>query len=333
MLSYRAAGVDIDKATQLKKRIKSLARVTFDKNVLSEIGHFGGLYALRGYRKPVLVSSTDSVGTKLKIAQMMNKHTTVGADIVNHCCNDILTLGAKPLFFLDYLGYSEVENRILQEVVAGIANACKVAGCALIGGETAQLPGFYKKGEYDLVGFVLGVVERGEIIDGSRIKAGDRLIGLTASGLHTNGYSLARKIFFDRLSWKPDRTVPELKTTIGAVLLKTHRSYGSVVKPVLNRLSAIAHITGGGFYDNLGRLVRPGLSCVIEKASWQVPPLFRLIQHYGALTDREMFRVFNMGVGMVLFVNRKSAAAVISKLGEGFIIGEVVRGEHKVQIV
>ncbi len=333
MLSYKQAGVDIKSASRLKKKIKSLAQKTFTRHVLSEIGHFGGLFAIPGFRKSVLVSSTDSVGTKLKVAAMMNTHTTVGADIVNHCTNDILTLGATPLFFLDYLGYSEVDNAILEDVVAGIARACKEAGCALIGGETAQLPGLYGRGDYDLVGFIVGIVERTKIIDGSKIRAGDVLIGIPSSGLHTNGYSFARRIFFEQLHWEPTHYRHELQMTIGEALLRTHRNYLPVVKPVLSLVHGIAHITGGGFYDNLRRLLKPGLQCVVETTTWTPPPLFWLIQDCGAVTDEEMYRVFNMGVGMVLVVDKKSVNTVLKKLGEGFVVGRVVRGQPKVKIV
>lgn len=331
MTTYREAGVDIEATDRLKEKIKELARRTFNRKVLTELGLFGGVYQVDKER--VLIASVDGVGTKLKIAQLMKRHNTVGEDIVNHCVNDILCMGAEPLFFLDYIAYSKIEMDVLEEIVEGLSRACKNTRCPLIGGETAQLPGVYERGDYDLIGFIIGEVRKENIIDGSRIGEGDWLIGLSSSGLHTNGYSLARKVFFEKKGFKVDTYLPELGSTLGEELLKPHRSYLSIVKPVLKRLHGIAHITGGGFYGNVGRLLRKGLSCVIEKKSWEVPRVFRLIQEYGEVEEEEMYRVFNMGIGMILFVDNREAESVIKDIGEGVICGRVEKGDFGVRLV
>jgi phosphoribosylformylglycinamidine cyclo-ligase len=305
MIFYKDAGVDIDANNRVKKKIKEFVKTTFSPNVLSEIGLFGSLYQLSGYIQPVLVASCDSVGTKLLLAKMMNKHDTIGEDIVNHCVNDILTLGAKPLFFLDYIGFSNLESGVGEQIFKGLVRGCKNNGCALIGGETAQLPGFYKPKEYDLVGFIIGVVEKNKIIDHTKIKPGDLLVGIPSTGLHTNGYSLARKIFFEVKNLKATDRIKGLNKSIGEELLKTHRSYYPLLYPLLGQIRALAHITGGGFYENISRLLPKNVSCVINKNSWKVQKIFQLIQQYGYIPDSEMYRVFNMGIGMVVFVNNK----------------------------
>lgn len=332
MILYKDAGVDIDAAQQVKQRIKRLVKKTFSPNVLSEIGLFGSLYQLTNFKKPVLVASCDGVGTKLLIAAMLNKHNTIGEDLVNHCVNDILTLGAKPLFFLDYIAYSQLAPKTIEQIFKGLINGCRNNHCALIGGETAQLPGIYQPNEYDLVGFIIGVVERQKIIDGKKLAPGDILIGLPSSGLHTNGYSLARKIFFELKQFKPTDIIKGFKKSIGEELLKVHRPYYPLVYPLLNEIKALAHITGGGFYENIIRLLPKNTSCVINKNSWSVPKIFQLIQEYGNIPDSEMYRVFNMGIGMILFVSKKLIAKIQKKLSEGIIIGEVVSGNFGVKI-
>ncbi len=332
MILYKDAGVDIDAANKVKKRIKQLVKTTFSPNVLSEIGLFGSLYQLSGYKRPILVASCDSVGTKLLIAKMMNKHNTVGTDIVNHCVNDILTLGAKPLFFLDYLAYSKLPTEVTREIIKGLVRGCQINDCTLIGGETAQLPGIYKSGEYDLVGFVLGVVEKENIIDSKKLKPGDVLVGLPSTGLHTNGYSLARKIFFKIKRFKPTAHLKDLKRSIGEELLKVHRSYYPMLYPLLSQIKALSHITGGGFFENIERLLPKNVSCVINKNAWQAPKIFQLIQEYGNIPDVEMYRVYNMGIGMIVFVDKKSLSIVLKKISGAKIIGEVVKGNFGVRI-
>jgi phosphoribosylformylglycinamidine cyclo-ligase len=332
MILYTDAGVDINANNRVKQKIKQLVKTTFSPNVLSEIGLFGSLYQLSGYRQPVLVASCDSVGTKLLIAKMINKHDTIGEDIVNHCVNDILTLGAKPLFFLDYIGFSNLESGVSGQIFKGLVRGCKNNGCALIGGETAQLPGFYKPKEYDLVGFIIGVVEKNKIIDHTEIKQGDLLVGIPSTGLHTNGYSLARKIFFEVKKLKATDCIKGLNKSIGEELLQTHRSYYQLLYPLLGQIRALAHITGGGFYENISRLLPKNVSCVINKNSWKIPKIFQLLQEFGNIPDSEMYRVFNMGIGMVVFVNHKLASKLIKKIRNSVIIGEVVKGNFAVKI-
>lgn len=306
-LTYADAGVDRARAAAAKARIRTLARRTFTPGVLAEIGSFGALYALDpawAGREPVLVASVDSVGTKLKVAFRMDRHDTVGADIVNHCVNDIAVQGATPLFFLDYIASSPLEPRVVAELIRGMSRACRAAGVALIGGETAELPGFYKPGEYDLAGFVVGVVERRQLLDGSRVRAGDVLLGLASTGLHTNGYALARKLLFDVAGFTPHTYVPELRNRVGNELLKTHRCYYPAMAPLLARgwLSAAAHITGGGITENLPRALPRDTAAEIHLGTWRVPPIFRLLEKRGRLTPEEMLRTFNLGVGIVLIV-------------------------------
>jgi len=302
-IDYRQSGVDIDAGNEAVRRIKDLARSTYTSGVVSGVGAFGGLFALDGsIADPVLVASADGVGTKLKIAFMTGVHDSIGADLVNHCVNDILVQGARPLFFLDYLATGRLEPEVAEQIVRGMSQACVENGCALLGGETAEMPGFYASGEYDVAGFIVGIVSRSRIVDGENIVAGDVLIGLPSSGLHTNGYSLARRIAFDTLGLRVDSLVPELGTTVGEALLRTHRSYLRVISPLLERgwIKGMAHITGGGLTENVPRMLPPGRSFSLDRSSWAVPPLFRWLQKAGDLDEAEMFRAFNMGVGLVL---------------------------------
>lgn len=337
-ISYADAGVDISSGDRSKQRIKMLARKTFNKHVLSEIGGFGGLFSLdlEKFPNPVLVSSADGVGTKLKVAFELGIHHTVGQDLVNHCVNDIAVQGATPLFFLDYLATGRLDNEIIETVVQGLSEACRANGCALIGGETAQMPGFYADGEYDLAGTIIGAVSRDKIITGSGIANGDVLIGLPSNGLHTNGYSLARKLLFEVAKYGADQYVNELKDKTGAALMRTHRSYLSIVKKLMAAevVAGMAHITGGGITDNLPRILPKGLGAVVDMASWQVPPLFDHLQKLGNVEQDEMMRTFNMGIGMIVVVpaeKLKKAKAVLNRANERHhIIGRIVRGERKV---
>ena len=342
MSEYKAAGVDIDAGNETVRRIRNLAHGTFTPGVLSEIGSFGGLFRLdtERYQDPVLVSSADGVGTKLKVAFLMNQHDTVGADLVNHCVNDILVQGAEPLFFLDYLATGRLSPAVAEQVVTGVARACKENGCALIGGETAEMPGFYADGEYDIAGFIVGVVEKAKVIDGRAIVPGDVLIAVPSAGLHTNGYSLARRVFFETAGWKPDTLVRELGTTIGEALLAPHRSYLGLVRPLLERewVKGLAHITGGGLTENLPRTLPEGCAAEIDLKSWTIPPLFQLLQQHGGITRDEMFRAFNMGVGLVIACPSRDAERVINMLMRGgepnaFRLGFVVAGERSVRYV
>ncbi len=340
MSDYKAAGVDIDAGNETVRRIRGLARGTFTPGVLSEIGSFGGLFRLDRdrYQDPVLVSSADGVGTKLKVAFMMGKHDTVGADLVNHCVNDILVQGAEPLFFLDYLATGRLSPDVAEQVITGVARACKENGCALIGGETAEMPGFYADGEYDIAGFIVGAVEKSKVIDGRAVVPGDVLIAVPSAGLHTNGYSLARRVFFELAGWKPDTYVSELGTTIGEALLAPHRSYLNLVRPLIERdwVKGLAHITGGGLTDNLPRTLPDGCAADIDLQAWTIPPIFQLLQKHGAITRDEMFRAFNMGVGLVIVCTSRDAERVINTLMRGgepnaFRIGFVVSGERSVR--
>jgi phosphoribosylformylglycinamidine cyclo-ligase len=302
-IDYRQSGVDIDAGNEAVRRIKDLARSTYTKGVVSGVGSFGGLFALDGsIADPVLVASADGVGTKLKIAFMTGVHDSIGADLVNHCVNDILVQGARPLFFLDYLATGRLEPEVAEQIVRGMSRACVENGCALLGGETAEMPGFYASGEYDVAGFIVGIVSRSRIVNGANIVAGDVLIALPSSGLHTNGYSLARRIAFDTLGLRVDSLVPELGTTAGEALLRTHRSYLRVISPLLERgwIKGMAHITGGGLTENVPRMLPSGRGFSLDRHSWAVPPLFRWLQKAGDLDEAEMFRAFNMGVGLVL---------------------------------
>lgn len=337
-VTYADAGVDITRANKTKQRIKYLAQKTFTKGVLSEIGGFGGLFAVdrKKFRDPVLVSSVDGVGTKLKVAFDMNVHHTVGADLVNHCVNDIAVQGATPLFFMDYLATGKLDAEVAEKIITGIADACRHNGCALIGGETAEMPGFYPPGEYDLAGFIVGVVERNKILTGDKVQPGDVLIGLPSNGLHTNGYSLARKLLFEVAGYSPDKYVNELKNKVGNELLRPHKSYWPVVRRLLDGdcLSAMAHITGGGITENLPRVLPKGTGALVEINSWPIPPLFHHLQKLGNVPQEEMLRTFNMGIGMVLVVPSKKfkkAQTVIDRAGEKcYTIGRILKGEHRV---
>ena len=354
--AYAAAGVDIDLGNKVKSTLPQLLASTHRREVLGKVGGFGGLFALdvRKYREPVLVSSVDGVGTKLKIAFAMDKHDTIGADLVNHCVNDIAVLGAEPLFFLDYLGTGKLEPHVFTEVIKGFVRACAENRCTLIGGETAQMPGFYQAGEYDVSGTIVGVVEKSRMLNGQKtVKPGDAIIGIASSGLHTNGYSLARKIFFEQLGLKYDSRVAELKNTIGHELLKVHVSYGPLVQVLLKRFNsklsrstgqnsklpvkAFAHITGGGFVDNIPRVLPKTCDAVIHKGSWEMLPIFKLIETRGGVPDDELYQVFNMGVGMVAIVsgeNAKDALKFIQKQKhDAWAIGEIVKGKGETRVV
>jgi phosphoribosylformylglycinamidine cyclo-ligase len=339
-MDYRQSGVDIDAGNEAVRRIKSLARATFTPGVLSDIGSFGGLFALDrdAYREPVLVSSADGVGTKLKVAFMTGRHDTVGADLVNHCVNDILVQGARPLFFLDYLATGRLSPDVAEQVVAGVARGCRENGCALIGGETAEMPGFYADGEYDIAGFIVGIVERSRIIDGRTIVPGDVLVALPSAGLHTNGYSLARRVLFDVCGLKADFVVPELGASVGDALLAPHRSYLPLMTPLLDRnvVKGLAHITGGGITENLPRVLPDGCAADVDRRAWAVPSIFRLLQARGRIADEEMFRSFNMGVGLIAVCAasaRDQALRLLADEGEpgAAVIGTIVKGDRHVR--
>ena len=333
-MDYREAGVDISAADEAKARIKTLARGTYNAGVLSEIGSFGGMFRpdLARFREPVLVSSTDSVGTKTKVATLAGVHDTVGYDIVAHCVNDILVQGAVPLFFLDYLAVGRIDVDRVEAIVRGVARACSELGCPLIGGETAQMPDVYAPDDYDLAGFIVGIVERDQALTGARVRAGDILLGLPSAGLHTNGYTLARKVLFDTMGHRAETHLPELGVTVGAALLAPHRSYLAAVEPLLERrkVRALVHITGGGFGGNIPRVLPDGLGARVRKGAWEVPPLFRLIQKGGQVAEDEMYRTFNMGIGMVVIVSPEDHHDVehsLERRGEtSFVFGSVVEG-------
>jgi phosphoribosylformylglycinamidine cyclo-ligase len=333
--AYASAGVDVDLGNRLKRRIQSLVKQTHGPQVLGKIGGFGGLFApdLSGMREPVLVASIDGVGTKLKIAFAMDKHDTVGADLVNHCVNDIAVLGARPLFFLDYIGCERLEPQIFHQLLRGFSRACRSAGCALIGGETAQLPGMYLKGEYDLAGCIVGVIDRARIIDGSKIKPGDVVLGLDSNGLHTNGYSLARKILFGKMRLKIDSRMPGSTATIGRELLRMHKNYQPLLAKVPSGvIKGLAHITGGGLIDNLPRVLPDNCDAVIETENWPVPRIFQILQRNGKVDPMEMYQVFNMGIGMVVIISEHDAKRTISTL-RAKQIGRIERGGGKTRLV
>jgi phosphoribosylformylglycinamidine cyclo-ligase len=335
-MDYKAAGVDIDAGNETVRRIRSLARSTFTGGVLSDIGSFGGLFRLEPgrYHDLVLVASADGVGTKLKVAFLARRHHTIGADLVNHCVNDILVQGAEPLFFLDYLATGQLLPAVAESIVGGIAAACRENGCALLGGETAEMPGFYGEGEYDVAGFIVGAVDRSRLITGRTIAVGDLLVGVPSSGLHTNGYSLARRVIFERLRLDVGSYVPELSTTVGQALLEPHRSYLPIVQPLLDggRIKGMAHITGGGITDNLPRVLPHGTAAVIDRSAWEVPALFTWLQRSGSIPDEDMLRTFNMGIGLIIITRRDQAEPLIDELAargghNACVIGEVVPGE------
>jgi phosphoribosylformylglycinamidine cyclo-ligase len=335
-MDYKTAGVDIDAGNETVRRIRALARSTFTPGVLSDIGSFGGLFRLDTgrFRDPVLVSSADGVGTKLKVAFLARRHGSVGIDLVNHCVNDILVQGALPLFFLDYLATGRLAPDVAESIVGGMATACRENSCALLGGETAEMPGLYAEGEYDLAGFIVGVVDRERLIHGRAISVGDVLVGVPSSGLHTNGYSLARRIVFEHLGLTVDSVVPELGQSIGTILLEPHRSYLPLIQPLLEagRIKGMAHITGGGITDNLPRILPHGTAAVVDASAWEVPPLFRWLQRHGDVPIDDMMRTFNMGIGLIIVTARDHAEPLISELAarggrDARVIGEIVPGE------
>jgi phosphoribosylformylglycinamidine cyclo-ligase len=332
--AYAAAGVDTDAAEALISRFADLAKAARRPEVLADVGPFAGLFKLGSYREPVLVASTDSVGTKVKLAGLLGRYDSVGHDIVNHCVNDALTSGAEPLFFLDYIGNCGLSDDAKADLVRGCVEACRAAGCSLLGGETADMPGTYRDGDFDLVGFIVGVVERDSIIDGSAIREGDVLLGLPSSGLHTNGYSLVRKLF--RIGIDEDaaaererlnRNYAGLEGTLGDALLVPHRCYLDDLRPVLGSLHGIAHITGGGIPGNVPRVLPKGLGAAIDRGAWRVPAIFRLIQEEGGIAEEEMYRAFNMGLGIVLAVDPANVSDVQSKVPEAFVAGHVIAGD------
>jgi phosphoribosylformylglycinamidine cyclo-ligase len=346
--AYAAAGVDIELGNRVKAGLPRLLSATHRRGVLGKVGGFGGLFALdtRRYRHPVLVSSVDGVGTKLKIAFALNRHDTIGQDLVNHCVNDIAVLGAEPLFFLDYLGTGRLEPRVFTQILKGFALACAQNGCALIGGETAQMPGFYRPGEYDLSGTIVGVVERSRMLDGRTIQPGDAVIGLASSGLHTNGYSLARQILFDRLKLRLSSRIAELSGTLGDELMKVHLSYGPVIRALLKRynpvkrpptVKGLAHVTGGGFIDNIPRVLPARCDVQIRKQSWEPLPIFQLLMEAGGVSERELYRVFNMGIGMTAIVAPETADSIVRFIRRrnhaAWIIGEVLDGRGRVRLI
>ena len=340
-MKYKDAGVDIDAANAALERIKALVRSTYTKGVSSELGLFAGAYSLAsaGLKDPILLSSVDGVGTKLKVAFASRKYKSVGNDIVSHCCNDVLVHGAQPIFFLDYIGIDKIEVTVLEELISGMADECIKWGCALIGGETAEMPGFYNKGEFDLVGCVVGVVERSDFVDGSDIRSGDMLIGLPSTGLHTNGFSLARKILFEQANYLLQDSPPELGCAIEEALLAPHRSYFKPVRLLLAKgwVTGMAHITGGGFFDNITRILPEELEVHIGKGTWPVLPVFDFLKRLGEVDEEEAFRTFNMGIGFIVFVREKHVDSALKELQankeSAFLVGEVRSGRKSVHIV
>lgn len=337
--NYTQAGVNIKAADIVKTKMKALAELTYTKSVVGGLGGFGGLYSLAEltHSDILLVGSADGVGTKLKLAFASGIHSTVGQDLVNHLVNDILCCGARPLFFFDYLAFGKLDENAVLDIVAGLSQACRENGLALLGGETAQMPGFYKDGEYDVAGFIVGHVARNCLIDGSAIKAGDRIIGLVSSGLHTNGYTLARQVLLEKAGFRKGDIIPEVGIEVFAEMMKVHRSYLHIVAPLLDRrlIKGIAHITGGGFEGNISRIIPDGICARIDKQSWDAPPIFKVIQKFGQISDDEMYRVFNMGIGLVLICNPNDAGEVINacKSANAIEIGSCVDGKIKVELV
>ena len=332
--AYARAGVDVDLGNKLKRGIQSLVRQTHGPQVLGKIGGFGGLFRAKfpGMREPVLVASIDSVGTKVKVAFALNKHDTVGADLVNHCVNDIAVLGARPLFVLDYIGCGKLEARVFQHLLRGLSRACRSAGCALLGGETAQMPGIYREGEYDLAGCIIGVVDRGNIIDGRKIRPGDVVLALESNGLHTNGYSLARAILFNRMNLKVSSRLPGSTITVGKELLRVHKNYQPLLaKMPIGMIKGLAHITGGGLVDNLPRILPANCDAVIETKNWRVPRIFQILQQNGNIDLHEMYHVFNMGIGMAVVVSEHDARCAMLML-KAKRIGQIARGNGRVRL-
>jgi phosphoribosylformylglycinamidine cyclo-ligase len=334
--TYADAGVNIDAANRATEKIKELARQTFNARTLSDIGSFGGMFdgAFPKLREPVLVASADGVGTKLKIAFATGVHNTTGRDLVNHCVNDILVQGARPLFFLDYIATGKLAPETITSIIEGVTNGCRDNGCVLLGGETAEMPGFYTDGEYDIAGFIVGVVDRAGIIDGRSIAPGDVLLGLPSAGLHTNGYSLARQLFFETGAYKPDTFVGELGQTVGEALLQTHLSYLPVLEPLLDSgvIRGLAHITGGGLLENIPRILPEGTAVEIKRGSWPVLPVFNLMQRLGNIDEAEMFRTFNMGVGMVIICAAADGSSIRNQIEACYEIGRVTTGNKTVTL-
>jgi len=327
--AYALAGVDVSLANKVKKIVARQARATFRPEVIGS-GFFGSMFQLKGYDEPVLVSSTDGVGTKLKIASLLGKNDTVGMDIVNHCVNDILCCGAEPLFFLDYIAMGKLRPEQIEAIISGIVQACREAGCSLIGGETAEMPGIYSQESYDLVGFIVGVVEKKNIIDGSSIVPDDVILGLPSSGLHTNGYSLVRRVFgIDADPSCLNKFYPELGKSLGEELLQVHRCYYPQLKPALPLIKGIAHITGGGFIGNIPRVLPQGVAAHLYKDSWDIPPIFKLVQEKGTIEEAEMYRVFNMGIGMTIVCSPQQVAKIVSILPQAKVIGEIIKREDE----
>ncbi|HEY9433937.1 MAG TPA: phosphoribosylformylglycinamidine cyclo-ligase [Blastocatellia bacterium] len=341
-ITYKDAGVDIDAANRATEQIKKLARSTFNENVFSEIGGFGGMFngIFPDTREPVLVSSCDGVGTKLKVAFATGVHNTVSHDLVAHCVNDILVQGARPLFFLDYIATGKLDPDVVSQIVDGLATGCRESNCALLGGETAEMPGLYSDGEYDLAGFIVGVVDRHRIINGARITEGDVVVGLPSAGLHTNGYSLARKLFFDAAGYKLDQNLPELGCTVAEELLKPHKSYLPALERLIEHegvIKGLAHITGGGLVENIPRILPANVDVALKEGSWPVLPVFDLLQKMGDVPREDMLRTFNLGIGMVVIAGPKSMQFLEDKFScarqEFYVIGEVVNGNRKVRFV
>jgi len=335
--TYADAGVDIDAANRATEKIKELARTTFNARTLSDIGSFGGMFdgAFPDMRQPVLVASADGVGTQLKIAFATGIHNTIGRDLVNHCVNDILVQGARPLFFLDYIAAGKLSPDTIASIIEGVTAGCRENACVLLGGETAEMPGFYADGEYDVAGFIVGIVDREKIIDGKTIQAGDVVLGLPSAGLHTNGYSLARKLFFETPNYKPETFIDDLDQTVGDALLQAHLSYLSTLGPLLDsgKIKGLAHITGGGLLENIPRILPDRTSVEIRLGSWPVLPIFELMQKLGAIAESEMFRVFNMGIGMVVVCAPEDAAAIRNDVNSCYEIGRVTTGQKTVSLI
>jgi phosphoribosylformylglycinamidine cyclo-ligase len=348
--AYAQAGVDIDLGNRVKATLPQLLASTHRPEVLGKVGGFGGLFALNAkkFRQPVLVSSVDGVGTKLKLAFAMGRHDTIGQDLVNHCVNDIAVLGAEPLFFLDYIGTGKLEPKVFEQIIQGFAQACAENRCALIGGETAQMPGFYQTGEYDVSGTIVGVVEKQRMIDGKTIRPGDALIGLASTGLHTNGYSLARQIFFEKMKLKISSRLPGLDGTLGEELLKVHVSYGPLIQKLIKKfnpasapkapvIKGLAHITGGGFIDNIPRVLPRTCDVLVKKNSWDPLPIFQILTEKGGVPESELYQVFNMGIGMVIMVDGGQADAVLRFVRQqkmpAWLIGEVTKGTGLSKVV
>ncbi|MGL5347910.1 MAG: phosphoribosylformylglycinamidine cyclo-ligase [Peptostreptococcaceae bacterium] len=341
MLTYKQSGVDIDEGNRAVDLIKGKIKSTYDNNVIGDLGNFSGLYSLKDFvnmEEPVLLSSTDGVGTKLKLAQMMDKHDTVGIDLVAMCVNDLICQGAKPLFFLDYIATGKLVAEQVEQIVGGIADGCKMAGCALIGGETAEMPGMYSEDEYDLAGFSVGIADKTKIVSGKEVKAGDTLIGIQSSGIHSNGFSFVRRIFLETYNYKLDQHIEELGMTLGEALLTPTKIYVQLVLDLIknHQLKAIAHITGGGVIENITRVIPKGLGININKNSWEKPAIFKMIENFNAIDERELHKSFNMGVGLVLIVNKENAQEIVDYINttdeKAYIIGDVVDTHEGVEL-